>query len=535
MFVENMPGKKQDSRGKGADNLVTGEVPQVTALERSLTESNRKLHSLLELGQIIGLDLQIEEMLVRIAEKAAEVMGADRFSLFLYDRRRDELFTTVALGLNKEEIRIPSSVGLAGHSFQTGKTLNIADAHQDPRFLQAVDKHTGYQTKSVLCMPFFGRSGQKMGVVELINKKDSEAFAEEDEAFLKTFSNHAAVFLEMAQLQEERMEALRKSHGELECLNVAKSRALDHLAHELRTPIALMQGVIRLLKPRLEKHYPQVNVQGFFEILEKNLSRLLLTQQTADRIVRASRGEEGSLILDELERLGKHIEEAVPAMPREVKDHIAALKEWMIRLSHCSATAQRVIPLYRFAGERIEQAEALARHRMLRFFLEGEKNVSVIMEQETLKGVVNGLIRNAAENTPDEGTIRVRIEQTGHNLFLKIEDSGIGITDEDQGRIFEGLFHARHTDLYGTRKPYDFDAGGKGLDLLLMKIYGQRFGFDLTVQSKRCTHIPTDRDTCPGQISRCPHCKTREDCAEAGWSTFILTFPTTSIVKGETL
>jgi len=137
-------------------------------------------------------------------------------------------------------------------------------------------------------------------------------------------------------------------------------------------------------------------------------------------------------------------------------------------------------------------------------------------------------------NTPNEGTIRVRIEQTGRKLFLKVEDSGIGITDKDKIRIFEGLFHARHSDLYGTVKPYDFNAGGKGLDLLLMDIYGQHLGFDLAAESKHCTHIPTARDTCPGQISRCPHCKGREDCAEAGWSIFTLTFPTTSIFKGET-
>ncbi|MBP1734510.1 MAG: hypothetical protein H6Q53_797, partial [Deltaproteobacteria bacterium] len=72
---------------------------------QSFSESDRKLDSLLELGQIIGLDLQIDEMLLQIAQKATEMMNAERFSLFLHDSVTDELYTTVALGMGKTEIR----------------------------------------------------------------------------------------------------------------------------------------------------------------------------------------------------------------------------------------------------------------------------------------------------------------------------------------------------------------------------------------------------------------------------------------------
>ncbi|MGD9578308.1 MAG: hypothetical protein AB7Y74_08660, partial [Syntrophorhabdus sp.] len=61
---------------------------------RSFRESDRKLSSLLELSQIIGLDLQIDEMLLQIAQKATEMMNAERFSLFLCDSSADELYTT---------------------------------------------------------------------------------------------------------------------------------------------------------------------------------------------------------------------------------------------------------------------------------------------------------------------------------------------------------------------------------------------------------------------------------------------------------
>jgi GAF domain-containing protein len=219
--------------------------PEDNSRGRCLSESDRKLHSLLELGQIIGLDLNIDEMLIRIAEKAVEVMNAERFSLFLYDKATDELTTTVALGMGKKQIRLPSRQGIAGRCFQTGMTLNIPDVEEDPDFLKAVDRSTGYRTRNILCMPFLGRSGQMLGVVELVNKKADGAFSPEDEMFLNTFNHQAAVFVEIAQLQKQRIDALQRSQEELRNLNRAKSKALDHLSHELLTPLAIIRAKIR--------------------------------------------------------------------------------------------------------------------------------------------------------------------------------------------------------------------------------------------------------------------------------------------------
>ena len=59
---------------------------------------------LLQLGQLIGLDLQLDEMLLQIARKATEVMEADRFSIFLHNPETNELYTTVALGMGREVV-----------------------------------------------------------------------------------------------------------------------------------------------------------------------------------------------------------------------------------------------------------------------------------------------------------------------------------------------------------------------------------------------------------------------------------------------
>jgi hypothetical protein len=156
--------------------------------------------------------------------------------------------------------------------------------------------------------------------------------------------------------------------------------------------------------------------------------------------------------------------------------------------------------------------------------LEGVNQLTLDANPAALRGMFIGLSKNAIENTPDEGMIRIVLEQKAQWIQLKFMDFGIGITQENQRRLFDGLSHTVDTELYKSKKPYHFGSGGRGLDLLWMKVYSQRFGFDISVASHRCLYLPTDRDLCPGRISECPHCKVREDCFNSGGSTFCLTF-----------
>jgi signal transduction histidine kinase len=156
--------------------------------------------------------------------------------------------------------------------------------------------------------------------------------------------------------------------------------------------------------------------------------------------------------------------------------------------------------------------------------VEGKSDLFVFIDPLILQNVVEGLLRNAVENTPDGGAIRLAVEQRLGKTVLHITDYGIGITEGNQAYIFDGLFHTKETELYASKKPYNFGAGGKGLDLLRMKVYGQRFGFDLSMTSKRCVHIPTDQDLCPGDISKCPHVENAKECAESGGTTFTVAF-----------
>jgi signal transduction histidine kinase len=528
-YKKAMPSEKipsvetyQPDRRKG-DRRRAPRRDEDKAREQSLLERQRKLYSLLELGQLIGLDLQLKEMLLKIAQKAAEVMEADRCSLFLHDPDSDELWSTVALGMGEEVIRIPSRAGIAGHAFRTGETLNVEDAYQDIRFNKEVDAKTGYHTRNLLCMPLYNRAGVKSGVIQLLNKKDG-SFTQEDETFLKTFGTHVSVFIEIAQLQKARIDALEQAHRELERLNRVKSKALDHLSHELRTPLAVIQGNIGLLRRKLQIQGSFTEGEELFKTLEKHIKRLLDIQEETDKIIRSYRELEEGPIQDDLDRLWRRLE-TISEIPPEIENHWAALKGWLAGYLPGRSSSFEPIPLLPFVERVLETTRRLAPHRNLYFHREGGKDLCVLMDPGVVEEILEALLKNAVENTPDEGLIQVLVEQRGEKLILKIRDFGTGITDENQRSLFDGLFHTQDTDLYSSKRPYDFNAGGKGLDLLRLKVYGQRFGFDLAMESRRCIHLPTDRDLCPGKISLCPHCKGLKDCLTSGGSTFSVSFP----------
>jgi signal transduction histidine kinase len=120
--------------------------------------------------------------------------------------------------------------------------------------------------------------------------------------------------------------------------------------------------------------------------------------------------------------------------------------------------------------------------------------------------------------------VRVSVRSGSDGPELEIEDSGTGITPENQRLIIGNFFTAYEPLQYSTRRPYDFKAGGKGFDLLRLQMFAERYGFKVLMRSTRCRFIPTDRDECPGDTDDCAHLQRPEQCRDTGGTVVTIRF-----------
>lgn len=182
-------------------------------LDFTLPIKSDPLVSLVKIGRSITAVTDIDVLLKVIAEETKIAIQADRCTVFMYDKEKNELWSKVALGMDSQEIRFPADKGLAGYVVKTGEPLNIPDAYNDSRFNPDIDKETGYRTKTILCMPIKNNNQEIIGAFQVLNKLNG-VFTKGDEDLLAAIGGSASIALENAQLFEQQKE-LYKEQKEL--------------------------------------------------------------------------------------------------------------------------------------------------------------------------------------------------------------------------------------------------------------------------------------------------------------------------------
>ncbi|MGQ0508960.1 MAG: HD domain-containing phosphohydrolase [Myxococcaceae bacterium] len=168
----------------------------------NLSRRVEKLTSILDVAKAMQAERTLESLLQLILREATKVVDADRCSLFLLDRERNELWSRVAQGTTTK-LRFPVSMGIAGRVAQSRAVINISDAYADERFNREVDTALRYRTQTILCVPMLDAAGELVGVLQALNSKDGSPFDSEDEELLMAIGGQAAVAIENALLHEE--------------------------------------------------------------------------------------------------------------------------------------------------------------------------------------------------------------------------------------------------------------------------------------------------------------------------------------------
>lgn len=123
---------------------------------------------------------------------ASEVIKAERCSVFVYDNKNDELWTTLADGM--EQIIIDSGKGIVGEVIKRQERITENNVYSNPNFFKGIDEKSGFKTENIIAVPIFNsKNDEVIGVLELMNKEGG--FTEEDESHMDFFAKFISVFI----------------------------------------------------------------------------------------------------------------------------------------------------------------------------------------------------------------------------------------------------------------------------------------------------------------------------------------------------
>jgi signal transduction histidine kinase len=476
--------------------------------------------------------MDVDHFLEVVTEELVKSMEVDAAGILLHDEHLNDFYwrdvrdpNRVLVGKDSEG-RLGMDRAAIDQAFQSGEPLIVGDGTSRSASQLHSEVHAEPYLRNALIVPLNTRE-KTIGLFVLANKKTGP-FKERDINVMLSLAGVVAMSLENADFFDELLDSYRKVVG----LERIKSKILHRLSHELKTPLVVMKATLRNVETGLKERGIQ-DFDAAFVRLFRQLENLGRLEMQVDSIMKWGYAEEREMISGLLESAASLIEvqaEETPEIGRvaslllkTLEDAFPARKEKWGRID---------------IGEFGESVLEYARHEMaqqgrrLNLSFDFENGSEVLIPDLVLHSTIEGIVRNAVEATPDNGVVSVRGRSNGDYYVFTVEDSGIGIPEEDWGLMFEGFYQVQETDDYTSGRPYGFYAGGKGMDLFRIKMFSRIYGFGLYFKSRRCRHLAESLRQCPGNVDRCPYCTSVQDCIDSGGTVFEVDLPLTG-GKGE--
>ena len=401
------------------------------------------------------------------------------------------------------------------------ESLQALDSHtfQSVVGINEIPEYYPFFKQALACLLSFSADEEFKGIIGLGPRIIDEPYREDDKNLLETLKNNLVIALKNARSAA----ALKAAYDEVTILNRAKDKLINHLAHELKTPLSVLLSSLKLIKKHLAS-VPSEKWDRAMKRAEKNLRRLLEMETEVEDIIKKSE-------LKVHHNLNRLLDQCADELETLIADEfgetaaVARIRNRIDRIFLPKDALLENIQLDQFVEEQLSKLYPSFSHRTVELRVDTQTAASIQIPSETLQKIFEGLLKNAIENTPDEGVIEIKVKNMPQNVELEITDAGVGIIEEDRQHIFEGFFPTQEVSRYSSKTPFDFNAGGRGADLLRMKIFSERFNFRLDMLSTRCRYIPGHNDDCPGRISDCRFCQSPRDCHTSGGTTFKALFP----------
>jgi len=211
----------------------------VCLMDPSFRPSEEQLSALLSISRLLTSSIDLPTLLKLIVNSVTKILECEASSLFLVDPTGEQLVLKIAtgpVGGEIKELRLNIGEGIAGWVAKHRQGLIVNDTKHDPRFLPAVDKATGFRTRSILAVPLMDHD-QIVGVLEILNTAKAKQFERSDLDLLTAFGSYASVALRNAELLatiRDESEMLRGSIEERYKTLIVESPRMQGVVETLR-------------------------------------------------------------------------------------------------------------------------------------------------------------------------------------------------------------------------------------------------------------------------------------------------------------
>jgi signal transduction histidine kinase/DNA-binding response OmpR family regulator len=399
---------------------------------RELAQSVEELRALGEVTQAVNSTLDLDTVLTTIVAKAVQLSNTEAGVIYVFDELDQTFRVRATYGLSEEliaaiqdqELGASDAIRQATQDGQPKEMPDIGDEPPSP--VREIAMRAGFRAR--LVVPLVG-TDRVVGAL-VIRRKQPGNFPRETVQLLQTFAAQSVLAIQNARLFRE----IEDKSRQLELASEHKSQFLASMSHELRTPLNAIIGLT--------------------EMMVSNAARFGTEQA-----------------LEPLRRVNA------------AGTHLLSLINEILDLSKIEAGKLELNPervdLARLIDEVIGTAGQLAEKNQNRLVVEAQENLGALTaDSMRLKQILLNLLSNACKFTK-EGEIALRVHKVADErgwVELAVADSGIGMTAEQQAKLFQDFTQADSL----TARRY----GGTGLGLAISRKLARMMGGDVTVASE---------------------------------------------------
>jgi len=426
--LESLAEQFNDMAGRLKDSYADLEK-KVEIRTRELEKSNSELRALGEVSQAVNSTLDLNTVLETIVAKAVQLSGTEAGAIYVYNTVKREFELKATSGMSEDLIALIRDQH-ADFSEAVGQTVEQRVPVQVPNLkdepanaLTDIMLKAGFRARLVI--PLVGVDGAVGALV--VRRKVPGEFSKGTIDVLQTFAAQSVVSIENANLFHQ----IEEKGRELQAASQHKSQFLANMSHELRTPLNAILGYTELIIDKVYGDIPQ---------------KALAT-------------------LDRVQANGKHL----LGLINDVLD-LSKIEAGQLNLTLADYSVKDIV--YNVFGA----VESLANNKKIQLKVDMTGELPQAHgDERRLTQVLFNLVGNAIKFT-DSGEVAIKASSTNGSVTIAVRDTGPGISEADQAKIFEEFQQADSS----TTK----EKGGTGLGLAIAKRIVEMHGGRLWVESQ---------------------------------------------------